>query len=61
MVAQTWEDDVDQFEHNVEEFAREVAFRLSAARQTNSLNSGWHDIEKVGRALFSLSPKERET
>lgn len=37
---------------DVEAFAREAAFRLSAARQTNSLNSGWHDIEAQGRALF---------
>ena len=42
----------------LETWAREVYFRLAAARQTNALNSGWHDLEARGRALFDTgAPK----
>lgn len=43
---------------HVEAWARRVAMRLSAARQTNYLNTGWHDLEAEGRALFHGDKKE---
>ncbi|MEM8957546.1 MAG: hypothetical protein AAGC86_06985 [Pseudomonadota bacterium] len=54
----------EQRRDDVQDFAQEVAFRLSAARQTNALNSQWHDLEArgalslVGRHSLPPAPHE---
>lgn len=39
---------------------RQVAFRLGAARQVGSLNTGWHDLEREVRAALAALPAPDE-